>query len=60
LFDDWISSLRYNGAESLKESIEGFRNWFNYELEIQQMEYKRPPQIIKGKNYNITKYPLIS
>jgi transposase InsO family protein len=50
LFDEWIAYNRYVNEASLKESITKFREWFNNEREIQNLDYKTPMQLLKEKS----------
>jgi len=47
LFREWIAYRRYMIPESLSESLEEFRQWFNNEREIQKLGYKTPMQIFE-------------
>jgi transposase InsO family protein len=48
LFREWIAYRRYMIPESLSESLEEFRQWFNNEREIQKLGYRTPMQIAEG------------
>jgi transposase InsO family protein len=50
LFREWIAYRRYMIPESLSESLEEFRNWFNNEREIQRLGYLTPLEIAKERS----------
>jgi transposase InsO family protein len=49
LFREWIAYRRYMIPESLSDSLEEFRQWFNNEREIQKLGYRTPMQIMEEK-----------